>query len=133
VVFPRGCPRGLERLLQIFFGIRLAPGPSRYAGTPVERPEAAIVIVRFDDCERLVCKLGCPHELTVQRGCNFRKRGEGSALNRPVALRLSLLDENSHLVAHDRKISELPGGARGEKAPTQGRFELHGSKEKLAR
>ena len=133
VVLPRGSARGLERLLQILFGLRLAPGPSRHTSTAVERPEATVVIVGFDDRERLVRKLCRPAELTVQRGCDFGERRQRSTLNGPVALDRSLLGENGHLVAHDRKISELPRGARGEKSAPQGRLELHGAKQELPR
>src|SRR5512133_2719719 len=69
VVLSRGSARLLEGLLQIVFGLRLAAGPSRHTSTPVERPEAPVVIVVFDDRERLVGKLCRPAKLTVQRGC----------------------------------------------------------------
>ena len=62
------------------------------------------MIVGFDDRERVARKLSRPDELTVQRGCNFGERRQGSTLNGPVPLGFSLLDEDGHLVAHNRKI-----------------------------
>ena len=55
VVLPRRGSRGLEGLLQILFGLRLTSGPSRHTSTAVERPEATVVVVGFDDRECLVC------------------------------------------------------------------------------
>src|SRR6185312_6047041 len=133
VVLARGGPRLLESLLQILFGLRLATGPPRHTSTPVECPEATVVIVVFDDRERLVRKLCRPAELTVQRSCDLGKCRQRSTLNGPVALDRSLLGENGHLVAHDRQVTELPRCARGEKSATQGRLELYGAKQELAR
>ena len=91
------------------------------------------MVVVLDDLERLVGELGRARELAVERGRRLRERRQSSALEIARARRGCLLRDHRHLVAHDRQVAELPGGARGEEAPLQRRLELRRAQQQLAR
>src|SRR5207245_289224 len=126
-------PGGFERLQPVLLGLPFPSSPSRDSSTAVERSEAALVVIGFDDRECLVGELCGADELTVQRGRDLGKRREGSALDVAGALHLGLLRDDAHLVAYDGEVLHLPGGARREIPTPQGRLELDGAEQELAR
>src|SRR5437867_3147007 len=99
VVLPSSRPRCLERLLLEILGLPLSSCPPGHACAAVEGSETAFVIVFFDNRERLVRKLCCAPEITVERSHHLGERRERPTLDAAGSLRFGLFRDDAHPLA----------------------------------
>src|SRR4029453_3369459 len=108
------------------------PHPPRDARTPIERTESALMVIVFHDVERRIGELDRPHELAVERRRRLCKRRQSTALDVPRAVDSGFLCQDRHLVAYDRKVTELPRGASRKEPPPECRLQLDRAEQQLA-